>query len=383
MKRARAARLILAVGAVLVPAGLVAGCGGVPGNAVAEVDGTTIQKTSFDHWLGVAAKSSGQANAAVPDPPNFAACVAAKQKAAPKPAKGQKAPSAASLKSTCSKEYDALRNQVVDLLVNLEWIQGEAEAMGIKVSDADVKKSFDQQRKQSFPKDADYRKFLKQSGQTEADILTRVKADQLATKIRERVIKGKDKVTDAQIKAYYDKNRQQFARPESRDLRIVLTKSKARAEQAQAALGDGASFKTVARRFSIDDASKGEGGRLPGVQKGQQEKALDAAIFAADRGELTGPVRTQFGWYVFKVSKITKADQQSLQEARTTIRQVVSSENQNKALETWVKDFQERWRDRTDCREGFETQSCSNGPEPTPTPDPSAQQQAPTPQPGN
>jgi foldase protein PrsA len=377
MKSARAARLTLALGAVLVPAALVAGCGGVPGNAVAEVDGTTIQKSSFDHWLTVAAKSNGQANAAVPQPPNFEACVAAKRKAAPKPAKGQKPPTTASLRTQCSNEYDALRNQVVDLLVNLEWIQGEAEEMGIRVSDAEVRKSFEQQKKQSFPKDADYRKFLKQSGQTEADILTRVRADQLATKIRERVIKGKDKVSEAQIRSYYDKNKQQFATPETRDLRIVLTKTKARAEQAQSALEDGDSFRTVARRFSIDDASKGEGGRLPGVQKGQQEKALDEAIFAAERGELTGPIKTQFGWYVFQVSKVTKADQQTLQEARPTIRQVVASENQNKALESWVKDFQERWRDRTDCREGFETQSCSNGPEPTPTPNPQQQQQAP------
>jgi len=388
MRRATV-RLALTLAVVLVPAGVVVGCGGVPGNAVAEVDGTTIPKTSFDHWLGVAAKSSGQANAAVPQPPEFTACVQAKQKAAPKPAKGQQAPSAASLKSQCSKEYDALRNQVVDLLVNLEWIEGEAADMGIRVSDAEVKKSFDQQRKQSFPKDADYKAFLKQSGQTEADILARVKADQLATKIREQIVKGKEKVSDAQVRAYYEKNKQQFATPESRDLRVVLTKTKARAEQAQAALEDGQSFKTVARRYSIDDASKAEGGLLPGVQKGQQEAALDEAVFSAKRGELTGPVKTQFGYYVFQVSKITPADQQTLKEATPTIKQVVASENQNKAVESFVKRFQEKWREKTDCREGFETTSCSNGPEPTPTPDPAAQQQqqgapqAPAQPPGN
>ena len=89
----RAIRLTLALGAVILPAGLLTACGGVPGNAVAEVDGTAIQKSSFDHCLSVAAKSSGQANAAVPVPPRFEACVAQKRKSAPKPAKGQKPPS--------------------------------------------------------------------------------------------------------------------------------------------------------------------------------------------------------------------------------------------------------------------------------------------------
>ena len=44
--------------------------------------------------------------------------------------------------------------------------------MNVKVTDADVKKSFDEQKKQSFPKDADYQKFLKKSGQTQEDILS-------------------------------------------------------------------------------------------------------------------------------------------------------------------------------------------------------------------
>src|SRR3954462_4400907 len=147
--------------------------------------------------------------------------------------------------------------------------------MGGKVTDAEVKKSFDKQRKQAFPKDADFQKFLKDSGQTEGDILKRVRLDALSNKIREKVTKGKDKVTDAQIAAYYNKNKQRFAQPERRDLRIVLTKTKAQAEAAMAALKSGQDFKSVAKKYSIDQASKNQGGVLLGVSKGQQEKALD------------------------------------------------------------------------------------------------------------
>jgi foldase protein PrsA len=216
-------RLALALCALAATVAVVAGCGGVPGNAVAEVDGTSIEKDSFEHWMNVAAKSSGQPNASVPDAPEYTKCVADKRKTAPKPAKGQPKTTDQQLKDQCKQEYEALRDQVLQLLVSFQWIQGEAEEMGIKVSDAEVKKSFDQQRKQSFPKDADYKKFLKDSGQSESDVMLRVKLDLLSNKIRDKVIKGKDKVTDAQIKEFYDKNKERFAQPLRRDLRSVRT----------------------------------------------------------------------------------------------------------------------------------------------------------------
>ena len=56
----KAVRILLAMAALMAPAAIVAGCGGVPGNAVAEVDGNAIEKESYDHWLQVAARTSGQ-----------------------------------------------------------------------------------------------------------------------------------------------------------------------------------------------------------------------------------------------------------------------------------------------------------------------------------
>ena len=244
--------------------------------------------------------------------------------------------------------------------------------MDIKVTEEEIKKSFDKQSKEAFPKDADFEKFLKDSGQTEADILKRVRLDTLSNKIREKVTKGKDKVTDAQIEAYYNKNKARFAQPERRDLRIVLTKGEAKAKQAKAALEDGDSFKSVAKKYSIDQASKAQGGKLPAVAKGQQEKALDTAIFKAKKGELVGPVKTQFGYYVFDVTKITPASQQSLAQAKETIKQTLASENQQKALDKFVKSFRKRWKEKTDCREGYRTADCKNAPKATPTPTPPA-----------
>jgi foldase protein PrsA len=365
----------VALCAFFVPAAIVAGCGdegGIPGNAVAEVDGTPIERTEYDHWLNVAAKSSGAPNAAVPKPPEFTECVAQAKKTQAKPAEGQPKLTDQQLKDQCKQQYEQLRDQVLGLLISFEWIEREAADQGVKVTDAEVDKSFEEQKKQTFPKDADYQKFLKDSGQTEEDVRMRVRLDLLSNKIRDKVIKGKDQVSEQQITDYYNKNKERFAQPERRDLSIVLTKTEAKANEAKQALQDGESFKSVAKEYSTDDASKAQGGKLPAVAKGQQEKAFDDAIFAADKGKITGPVKTQFGYYVFKVDKVVKASQQTRDEAKETIKQLLASQNQQKALDAYVKDFRKRWKEETDCREGFVTQDCKNAPKATPTPTPGA-----------
>jgi foldase protein PrsA len=369
----------LALGAFFVVAIALAACGGssIPANSVAKVGGTSITKDDFNHWLRIAAISSqgqtnpdiasGKAQAQIPDAPDFKACVAAKVKSAPAPAKGQPKPTTAQFKQQCQTEYNGLRDQVLQFLISAQWIVGEAGDQGVKVTNAEVDKQFATTKQQSFPKEADFQKFLKSSGMALADLKFRVKVQALSDKLRTKVTKGKDTVTDAQVKAYYDKNKARFAQPERRDLLIVLTKTKAKAGAALRALKGGQSFKAVAKKYSIDQASKNQGGKLLAVAKGQQEKSLDDAVFTAKTNKLYGPVKTQFGYYVFKVTKVTKASQQTVTQATPTIKQLLQSQNQQKALDSFVKDFQKRWKDKTNCRHGYVTQDCKNAPKPKST----------------
>lgn len=355
----------------------LAACGddgdSVPGNAVAKVGDTSVTKETFDHWMKVAAISSagGQggaaAEAAIPDAPEFTECIANKTKNAPKPAKGQPKPTPETFKTQCEQEYDGLKQQVLQFLISSEWIQGEASDQGVKVSQEEVDKQFETTKKQSFPKEKDFEEFLKTSGMTLEDIKFRVQLDALSNALRKKITEGKDKVDDKQIADYYEKNKTRFAQPERRDLRIVLTKTEAKANEAKSALDGGQSWKDVAKQFSIDQASKNQGGVLLAVAKGQQEKALDEAVFAAEKGALSGPVKTQFGWYTFEVTKITEASQQSLEDATATIKQLLASQNQQKALDEFVKDFRDKWKDKTVCQKEFITQDCKNAPEPKTT----------------
>jgi foldase protein PrsA len=373
----------------VLPALLLSACGGdVPGNSVAKVGDQSIKKTTFDHWMQIASVSqAGQANpnstatpkAQIPDSPSFTKCIAAKKASAATPAKGQPEPTEAQLKGQCQQEYNTLRDQVLEFLIRGNWIEQETDKQKVAVSDKDVQKQIDAAVKQAFQKPGDFQTFLQRSGLTQADVFYQQRNQLLQQKLTAKVTKAQGKISDAQIAAYFNKNKAKFSTPERRDLRIVLTKTKPKAAQAKRALQSGQSWKSVTKKFSIDQASKAQGGLLSGVAKGQQEKALDDAIFNAQKGKLVGPVKTQFGYYVLEVSKVTAAKQQSLAQSKASIQQILTSDNQRKALDKFGKDYRKRWKAETSCRKGFTTADCKNGPktQPTTATAPAAQQQAP------
>jgi foldase protein PrsA len=174
-------------------------------------------------------------------------------------------------------------------------------------------------------------------------------------------------VSTADVEDYYSKNQKRFAQPERRDLLIVLTKTEAKAQEAKQAIDGGQPWKDVAKQYSIDEASKAQGGKLAAVAKGQQDKAFEDAVFAASKGEVGGPVKTQFGWYVFQVQKITPASQQSLEQSRDTIKNLLRSQRQQKALDAFIKDFREQYKDETNCSDDFRVAECKNAPKDTKT----------------
>jgi foldase protein PrsA len=362
----------------------LAACGdSVPGNSVASIDGATITRADFGHWLGIAASTSQpQGSAKVTySPPAYAACIANKKTTAPKPAKGQPQQTDAQFKTQCKQEYEGLRDQVMQFLILEKWVNGEAEDQGVKVTAAQADQKFADAKKRSFPKEKDFQTFLQQSGMTLGDAKFQVRFDTVYTKLREKAVKNAAKVTDKAVATFYEKNKTRFATPATRDLRVILTKTAARANEAKKALDSGQGWSTVAKKYSIDQASKNQGGSLLGIAKGTQEKSFDDAIFAAKQGVLTGPVKTQFGYYVFEVQKIVAAKQQSLQEATPAIKQQLDSQNKQKADDEFNVALRKKWKERTNCADDYVMTQCKNAPKPkTSTTAPGGVQQAPQPQ---
>ncbi|HEY2536579.1 MAG TPA: peptidyl-prolyl cis-trans isomerase [Solirubrobacteraceae bacterium] len=370
-------RFISALGAVFFAVLGLAACGssGIPGNAVVQVGGNPITKATYEHWLSVAAASSSTAapgqtapKPVVPDPPNYTACIAHLEATAPKPAKGQSKPTPAALKSQCEQQYKSLQQEVLGFLISSAWVLGEAENQGVHVSDAEVKKQFEQIKTQQFPKPEEFKKFLASSGQTVTDLLLRVKLNLLSSKIQQKVSKEKGTVTQAQIKKYYEEHKSQFGSPEKRNVKIILTKTEAAANKAKKEIESGKSFSSVAKAVSIDPTSKAKGGEITGVVKGQEEKALDEAIFSAPKGQLGGPVKTPFGYYIYEVTGTTKGNQQALTQAQASIKQQLTAQQQQQALSKFVKEFRTRWEGKTECRSGYVVQDCHEFKKPaTPT----------------
>lgn len=345
----------------------LAACGdAVPGNSVASVDGDSITRTEFTRWMGIAASTSQPQGAAKVAyvPPGYTACIANKKKTAPKPAKGQPQQTDAQFKTQCKQEYEGLRDQVMQFLILEKWVGGEASDQGVKVTAKEADKQFADAKKQSFPKESDFQDFLTQSGMTLNDAKFQVRFNTVYTKLREKAVKNATKVTDKAVAEFYNKNKARFATPATRDLRVVLTKDQAKAAEAKKALESGQSWSAVARKYSIDQASKGQGGSLLGIAKGTQEKSFDDAIFAAKKGELTGPVKTQFGYYVFQVQKITAAKQQSLKEATAAIKQQLDAQSKQKADDEFNTALRKKWKARTNCADAFVMSQCKNAPAP-------------------
>jgi len=359
---------IAALGAVFFTALTITACGGgIPGNAVVSVNGNPITNTTFNHWMLVAASANAGATApgqtapkaVVPDPPTYKACIAHLEATAPKPAKGQPKPTAATLKTQCEQQYTSLKQTTLSFLISGNWVIGEASEQGVKVSDNEVKKQFNQIKNQQFPKEADFQKFLGSTGYTVSDLLLRVKLNLLGSKIQQKVSKNAGKKpTQKEISAYYEQHKSQYGQPERRNILIILTKTQAQAEAAKKEIQSGKSFTSVAKKSSIDPVSKAAGGSLPGVVKGQEEKALDSAIFSAKPNVLGGPIKTPFGYYVYEVKKTLPASQQSLAQVQSSIQQQITAQKQQKTLSEFIKNFRKKWTARTECRSEYSVQDC-------------------------
>jgi foldase protein PrsA len=333
------------------------GSGGIPSDAVVSVGGTPITQNTFKHWLQVATVSSASGplakNPTAPDPPTYTKCVAHFKEISE-----NKKLTAEQLKKQCEMQYKNLLQQVLGFLISSQWVIGEANSLGVKVSDKEVKKQFESIKAQQFPKPAEFEKFLATSGQSISDLLLRVKLNLLSTKIQQKIIKDKAKVSQAQISKYYTEHKSLYSSPEKRNVLVIQTKTEAQAKQAKKEVESGKSFASVAKRVSIDPVSKANGGLLSGIGKGQEESTLDHAIFTATPNKLTGPIKTPFGFYVYELKSVSPGGTQSLAQAQQSIKATLTATQERAALAKFVKEFKAKWKGKTECRSAYLVADC-------------------------
>lgn len=314
------------------------------GDSVAVVDGQEISQEDFDRALAQAAARQGAGSNCQP------------------PAEDD-------------PQYEALRDEALNDVLDQEWILGEAEERGVSVSDREVQEEFEQTKNQNFKSEKEYQGFLRQSCFEQEDVDERVRLQVISTKIQEDVTSEAAEVSDADAETFYEANEEQFSQPEQRDIRLVLNQDPEKAQEAADQLEQDNSpenWKQVAAEFSSDASSKENGGVRESITQGVFPEAVDAQIFDAAEGEVVGPIETDSGTYVFQVDSVTEETTTPLDEARPQIQEQLASQLQQEGFSAFLSDYRDRWVELTVCADDFVNERCDNfAGEVEPCPDPS------------
>ena len=309
---------------VLALALLGAGCGGdegVPKDAVAVVDGQKVAKTDFDALLAQARKSYKTQKRDFP--------------------------------KAGSQEFQTLKNQAVQFLVQRVEFEQQAKDLEIEVSEKQVDARLEQIKKQYFGGDGKkYEKQLREQGlsdkQVRADIRAQVVSEEIFNKVTADV-----KVDDKAIAEYYEKNQTQYSQPESREVRHILVKTRSQANDLYDQLKGGADFGQLAKKFSQDTGSKVNGGKLT-ISKGQTVAPFDQTAFLLKNNVISRPVKTEFGFHIIQPLKDSKSAKVTpLKDVKQSIRQQLQQTKKNEAMTKWVDDLKQQYEDQVSYAIGF------------------------------
>ena len=199
------------------------------------------------------------------------------------------------------------------------------------MTEKNVDDRLEQIKKQYFGGDQKkYEKQLKDQGLTEAQVRRDLRGQLISERIFAKVTKDV-KVTDAEIQKYYnEKKTTQYSQPESRDVRHILVKTKAKADDIEAQLKNGADFAALAKKFSEDTGSKANGGKLT-ISKGQTVAEFDKEAFALKKNEISEPVKTQFGFHIIQaLSDVKPAKVTPLKDVKAAIEQRAEADEEER-----------------------------------------------------
>jgi len=112
---------------------------------------------------------------------------------------------------------------------------------------------------------------------------------------------AKAAVTDAAMRKVYEEATKQMGEEKEVHARHILVEMEDEAKAILADLKKGGDFATIAKEKSKDPGSKETGGDLGYFTKDQMVPEFAEAAFKLDKGQLSDPVKTQFGWHILKV----------------------------------------------------------------------------------
>jgi peptidyl-prolyl cis-trans isomerase C len=244
--------------------------------------------------------------------------------------------------------------KILDQLVSNELLRQEATAAGVTASDEEVNKQLGE-LKGRFPSPEKFQEELKKNGLTEAEITKQIRENLVMQKFVETKVVNDVKVSDADVKAFYDKNPDKLTRPERIHIRHILVgvtktatpedkkKAQAKADELLVKLKGGADFAKLAEESSDDPGSKSKGGDLSWVSRGQMVKPFEDAAFALKKlNEMSPVVESQFGFHIIQLLEHQDAGKVPYDEVKDKISGFLKQQQQKEKFFDHIKTLKDK-----------------------------------------
>jgi peptidyl-prolyl cis-trans isomerase C len=249
-------------------------------------------------------------------------------------------------------QLEEIRGQVLENLIARELLYQESQKKGIKISEEEVNEQLVSLKGQ-FPNEEEFNKALKRMNLTEASIKEKLARDLSLKKLIDHEVAPKVKLSDMDIRAFYENNPETFKQPERVKASHILVKvdpkadasQKAEAQKkidlVQAKLQKGEDFGALAKEYS-EGPSGPKGGELGYFTRGQMVKPFEDAAFAMKPGEVSGKVETRFGYHLIKVTDKTPETTMSYDDVKDRLGEFLKQKKMQEEINVYVKRLEEQ-----------------------------------------
>ncbi len=220
--------------------------------------------------------------------------------------------------------------QIFTQMVQGILIDQYAKDNHIDISDAEVSKKEDDIKSRYQP--GQFEQILKTQGLTEDDV-RRILRQQLVV---QNAVEANVKVSDADIKAYLDKNHATLDTQPQVRARHILVADLATAELVEKQLKDGAKFEDMASKYSTDPGSKVKGGELGFFQKGQMVKPFADAAFSQQINVVGPPIHSPFGYHIIEVEEKKPAQIATLANSSDKIKTLLTQQQEQTQIPAFL-----------------------------------------------
>jgi len=227
-----------------------------------------------------------------------------------------------------------LRGEIVEQLVQREVLLQGAADKKLTATDPEVETRL-KSIKTSFPDENAFQKALQDNGISAEALKSQIRDSIVIEKLRDDLTKGATvSLEDAQ--AFYDKQPDHFAVQEEVKASHILVKTEEKAKELSAKIKGGADFAQVARDNSEDTGSKSQGGDLGFFGKGRMVPEFEKAAFALKPGQMSGPVKSQFGYHIIKVTDRHEPKTKTFEEVKSEIIAEMLRGKKDESFRDWV-----------------------------------------------